>query len=150
MANTFAAPSYVFSFKLVSGYNVIQLPNNIIIPNLKQIFIRKLSYNFNQQNQYVGLLSIQGYDLNTYFDGVAQSNYTISMFNASGVQNTVISYVNTTMNADINLQYGSVQSQFTIVFNTDYGATGNLGAMSTGGSSFVSPTNPLFIELQFI
>ena len=44
MANTTESPSYVFTFKLVSGYNVVNLPSNIIVPNLKQITIKKLSY----------------------------------------------------------------------------------------------------------
>ena len=62
MANTLASPSYVFSFKLVSGYNQITSPNNVIVPNLKQIIVRKLSYSFNQQYQYEAKLSIVGYD----------------------------------------------------------------------------------------
>ena len=37
MANTTDSQTYIFTFKLVSGYNVITLPNNIIIPNLKKI-----------------------------------------------------------------------------------------------------------------
>ena len=45
MANTTESPSYVFTFKLVSGYNVVNLPNNIMVPNLKQITIKKLRYN---------------------------------------------------------------------------------------------------------
>ncbi len=148
-ANTTGADSYVFSIKLISGYNVVQLPSNIIVPNLKKIFIRKFGYTFNQQNQYVALLSIQGFDLHTYYDGQVQSNYSISLFNPSGVQNTVINYVNNSDTADISLLYGSPQSQFTITINTDYGTTGNLGQISTGGSPFITSNNPIFLELEF-
>ena len=42
MANQTEAMSYIFSFKLVSGYNVINLPNSIIVPNLKTITIKKI------------------------------------------------------------------------------------------------------------
>jgi len=149
-ANTTGANSYIYSIKLVSGYSVITLPSNIIIPNLKKIFIRKFGYNFNQANQYVALLSIQGFDLHSYFDGQVQTNYTISLFNVSGVQNTVVNYINNTDMSDINLLYGSSQSQFTITINTDYGtASGNLGQISVGGSPFITPSNPVFLELQF-
>ena len=148
-ANTTGADSYVFSIKLISGYNVVQLPSNIIVPNLKKIFIRKFGYTFNQQNQYVALLSIQGFDLHTYYDGQVQSNYSISLFNPSGVQNTVINYVNNSDTADISLLYGSPQSQFTITIHTDYGTTGNLGQISTGGTPFITSNNPVFLELEF-
>ena len=150
MANTLASPSYVFSFKLVSGFNQITLPNNVIVPNLKQIIVRKLSYAFNQQYQYEAKLSIVGYDLHTYFDGLNTSSYTLSFFNPSGALNNVIEYTNVTSNADINLTYGAPMSQFTLVFDTDYSNnTGSLGAMSIGGSPYVTPTNPLFIEIEF-
>ncbi len=149
MANTTNAQSYIFTFKLISGYNVIQLPNNIIIPNLKKIFVRKLAYNFNQQYQYVGKLSIVGYDLHTYTDGVNTSSYTITLLNPSGALNNVVEYTNVTQNADINLLYGSSQSQFTIVFDSDYSDNGgSLTSMSTGGSPFVSQSNPLLLELE--
>ena len=151
-ANTTGASSFIFSFKLCSGYNVIQLPNSTIVPNLKKIFVRKFGYNFTQQNQYVALLSIQGFDLHTYYDGVVQSSYSISLFNPSGTQNAVVNYVNVTNSADIELLYGSVQSQFTIVINTDYGSNyngGNLGQISTGGTPFITTDNPVFLELEF-
>ena len=41
MANDTSSKSYIFSFKLVSGYNVITLPNAVIVPNLKTITIKK-------------------------------------------------------------------------------------------------------------
>ncbi len=153
MANQTASPNYIFSFKLVSGYNVITLPNGVIVPNLKTITIKKLSYNFNQQSQYSALLSIQGYDLHYYSDGVANHSYTLSFFNPSGILNDQINYINYAEKPDISLVYGSPQSQFTLVFDTDYGSNyngGNLGLMSTGGSPFVSATNPLFVELEFL
>ncbi len=93
-ANTAESPSYVFTFKLVSGYNVVNLPNNIIVPNLKQITIKKLSYNFNQANQYVAKLSLMGYDLHYYSDGVNNTSYTLTFMNPSGLINSQINYVN--------------------------------------------------------
>ena len=92
MANQTDAQSYIFSFKLVSGYNVITLPNATIVPNLKTITIKKLSYNFNQSNQYVAKLSIMGYDLHTYSDGQITSPYTLTFFNPSGTVNSQITY----------------------------------------------------------
>ena len=149
-ANTTSAISYIFTFKLCSGYNIVQLPNSITIPNLKKIFIRKLSYNFNTSFQYIGLLSLQGWDLHSYSDGIATSSYTISLLNPSGVQNSVISYINNTSKADIDLVYGSVQSQFIITFNTDNSnGSGSLGQMSVGGSAYVTPSNPIVIEIEF-
>ncbi len=76
-ANTIGAISYIYSFKLCSGYNIVQLPSNVVIPNLKKIFVRKFGYNFNQANQYVALLSIQGFDLHTFYDGQISSSFTI-------------------------------------------------------------------------
>ena len=153
MANQTSASSYIFSFKLVSGYNVITLPNNVIVPNLKYITVKKLSYNFNQLNQYSALLSIQGYDLHNYSDGVANHTYSLSFFNPSGIQNSQINYINYASKPDVALTYGAPQSQFTLVFDTDYGSNyigGNLGLMPTGGSPFVTATNPLFVELELI
>ena len=103
MANQTSASTYIFSFKLVSGYNVITLPNNVVVPNLKSITVKKLSYNFNQLNQYSALLSIQGYDLHSYSDGVATHTYSLSFFNPSGVQNSQINYINYANKSDISL-----------------------------------------------
>ena len=150
MANTTDSQSYVFSFKLVSGYNVVNLPNNIIVPNLKTITIRKLSYNFNQPDQYVAKLSIQGYDLHQYTDGVSSGTYTLTFFSPSGTVNSQINYVNYANQADIVLTYGNPLSQFTLIFDTDYSTNqGSLGAMSTGGSPYVTTTNPLLVEISF-
>ena len=152
MANDTSSKSYIFSFKLVSGYNVITLPNNVIVPNLKNITVKKLSYNFNQLNQYSALLSIQGYDLHNYSDGVSNNTYLLSFFNPTGVQNSQINYINYTNKPDVSLSYGAPMPQLTLVFDTDYGSNYNgvnLGLMSTGGSPFVSATNPLFVELCF-
>ena len=150
MANTTDSQTYTFSFKLVPGYNVISLPNNIITPNLKNITIKKISYNFNQSNQYVAKLSIIGYDLQYYSDGVVTNTYSLSFFNPSGAINSQINYVNYSDKSDIVLKYGSPLSQFTLSFDTDYSTIpGSLGVMSTGGSSFVTSSNPLFIEIEF-
>ena len=151
MANTTESLSYVFTFKLVSGYNVVNLPNNTIVPNLKQITIKKLSYNFNQANQYVAKLSLLGYDLHYYSDGVNTSSYTLTFMNPSGLINSQINYVNYADKPDIVLKYGAPFSQFTLVFGTDYSVNqGSFGEMSVGGSSFVSPSNVLLIEIEFI
>ncbi len=150
MANTTGAQTFTFSYKLVSGYNVITLPNGVIIPNLKTITVKKLSYNFNQINQYVAKLSIQGYDLYNYSDGQINGTYTLSFFNPSGTLNSQINYVNYANSPDIILQYGAPFSQLTLVFDTDFSNNqGSLGMMSVGGSPYVSATNPLLIELQF-
>ena len=151
MANDVDAKSYIFSYKLCSGYNVIQIPSNIVIPNLKQITVKKLSYKFNTINQYTALLSIQGFDLHTLSDGIVTQNYTLSFFNPSGIINSEINYINYAAKPDIQLTYGSSQSQFTIVFNTDQSDNvGSLGSMSVGGSSYVTTSNPLFLEIEFV
>ena len=151
MANQTNSLSYIFSFKLVSGYNVITLPNAVIVPNLKTITVKKLSYNFNQLNQYSALLSILGYDLNNYSDGIANHTYSLSFFNPSGVQNSQINYINYSNKPDISLSYGAPMSQLILVFDTDYGSNGSsLGLMSMGGSPFVTSSNPLFVELEFV
>lgn len=152
MANETSSANYIYTFKLISGFNVINIPNNVIVPNLKQIFIRKLAYNFDQIGSYIGLLSIQGYDLHVYTDGITPHNYTICLFNPSGNQNQVIEYINETTHPDINLVYGAPMSQFTLIFDQD-GPSANQqpsAAMTTGGSPFITTTNPLFIELEFV
>ena len=151
MANTTESPSYVFTFKLISGFNIVNLPNNILVPNLKKITIKKLSYNFNQSNQYVAKLSVQGYDLHYYSDGVTTSTYTLTFMNPSGLINSQINYVNYADRPDIVLSYGAPFTQFTLIFDTDYSVNpGSLGEMSVGGSPHVSPSNPLLIEIEFI
>ena len=150
MANTTESPSYVFTFKLISGYSVVNLPNNIIVPNLKTITIKKLSYNFNQLNQYVAKMSIVGYDIHTFTDGQTTKAYTLTFFNPGGALNSQINFVNYAKTPDIVLAYGSPMSQFILVFDTDYSTVqGSLGSMSVGGSPFVTPSNPLLLEIQF-
>ena len=150
VANTTEAPSYRYSFKLVSGYSVINIPNNVIIPNLKNITIRKLSYNFNQSNQYVAKLSIMGYDTHIYTEGQITGSYTLSFFSPSGTINSQINYVNYANQPDVQLSYGNPMSQFTLIFDTDYSTIqGSLGQMSTGGSAYVTQENPVLIEIDF-
>ena len=150
MANTTDAPSFRFSFKIISGYSVVNLPNNIIVPNLKNITIRKLSYNFNQTNQYVAKLSIQGYDTHFYTDGQVTGTYTLTFFSPSGTLNSQINYVNYANQPDILLTYGSPMSQFILVFDTDQSVNqGSLGSMSIGGCPFVTASNPLLVEIEF-
>ena len=101
-------------------------------------------------NQYVAKLSIQGYDLHYYTDGVLTSTYTLSFFNPSGALNSQINYVNYASKDDIVLSYGAPFSQFTLVFDTDYSEiSGGLGQMSMCGSSFVTLSNPIIIEIEF-
>ncbi len=88
--------------------------------------------------------------MHQYSDGVNLSSYTITLLNPSGVINSVVEYTNVSNNADINLSYGSPQSSFTVVFDSDYSNNGgSLTSMTTGGSPFVSSSNPLLIELEF-
>ena len=71
--------------------------------------------------------------------------------NPSGLINSQINYVNYADKPDITLKYGAPFSQFTLVFDTDYSVNqGSFGEMSVGGSSFVTPSNPLLIEIEFI
>ncbi len=125
--------------------NILFLPWNL--GKFRQT-VKKLSYKFNTINQYTALLSIQGFDLHTLSDGIVTQNYTLSFFNPSGIINSEINYINYAAKPDIQLTYGSSQSQFTIVFNTDQSDNvGSLGSMSAGGSRYVTTSNPLFLEI---
>ncbi len=74
----------------------------------------------------------------------------MSFSNPSGAINSQIAYVNYADKPDIVLTYGSPLSQFTLSFDTDYSINqGSLGVMSTGGSPYVTASNPLFIEIEF-
>ena len=89
-----------------------------------------------------------GYDLNKYYDGVNSATYTLAFFNSSG-QTTTITYTNDTETANISLSYGAPLQNFTLIFDIDYTEAG-IPFFSNGGSASVTPSNPLYVEIQFI
>jgi len=61
-------------------------------------------------------------------------------FNPSGLLNSVVTYDNKTSNPDVNFEYGKDMTQCILTFDID---------SSTGGSGFVTQSNPLYVELEF-
>lgn len=128
----------LFTYQLYSGYNLITLSQTI--DNVKKITVKKFAYRFIQPNQLLARLSIVGHDIWTYTDGITTANYTMTFFNAGGLQNGVINYINKNDAPDVKFEYGTPLTQFYLVFDIDN---------SSGGSPDVSQTNPILIELEF-
>jgi hypothetical protein len=126
--------NYTFTFKLISSINYITLPVSI---KTNKLTIKKLSYRFIKDGDYILSVNIDKFNDKLYYDGVNNYYYTFNIFN-NGNSNIGINYFNSNTNPDIVLNKIIDMNKINISISIN----GNL-------TNDININNPLFLELNF-